>query len=85
METKSNEGGVRRVHRGYTVIGMLVTIIAGLINPDLGMFVLATIVCTAGISLVAWIPIWMLIGMILYYIVWFFHFAFQSLTNRNSN
>lgn len=43
-------------------IGLLVTLAACMFSPDLAMFTLASIVCTAGIGLVIWIPVWFLIG-----------------------
>lgn len=46
-------------------VGFLATLLAGLIFQDLLPFMAATIICTLGIGLVFWIPVWWLVGFLL--------------------
>lgn len=81
MDTTNNEG-VRIGKWGYMGVGLVATAIPGLFNPEYIMFILGTIICTAGISLVLWIPFWMLIGMILCYL---YRFVVESWTTGKIN
>jgi hypothetical protein len=47
-------------------IGLLLTILIGIRDPAIGGPILASIICTAFLSLVLWIPIWVFIGMVIY-------------------
>lgn len=50
-------------------LGVGATLCVVMFRPaEFGTFVLATIVCTAGLSLALWIPAWLLIGMFIYYL-----------------
>jgi hypothetical protein len=41
---------------------MIVTAAVGTIWQDLGVLVIISIICTGGISLIAWLPFWWLVG-----------------------
>ena len=45
-------------------VGLLAVVIIGLLKPMIGGLILLSIVCTAGISLVVWIPLLWLIGSV---------------------
>lgn len=46
--------------------GMLVTIVLGCVFPnEVGVFILASIVCTGGLGLAIWIPVWWAIGAVI--------------------
>lgn len=47
-------------------LGLSATLIGGLLNPSAGEFILTSIVCTAFMSLVIWIPVWIMIGGLIY-------------------
>ncbi|MCE2792927.1 MAG: hypothetical protein ACK493_09815 [Planctomycetota bacterium] len=52
----------------WLVIGLLLTILVGISEPSIGLFIFASIICTAFLSLALWIPFWIFIGMVIYYI-----------------
>lgn len=49
---------------GHIKTGFVTTAFCGICYPPLGFFILASIVCTAGLGLVFWIPFWAIAGMI---------------------
>ena len=50
---------------GCSLIGLCLTLLVAAFFDDGLLFVFLSIVCTAGISLVGWIPLWFTVGFII--------------------
>lgn len=72
----SGRDSPRLVEKAF--IGMAATALFGLAYPDIGAFIVATIVCTAGLGLVFWIPLWIVIGMVASLIWWVVSWCVRS-------
>lgn len=62
---KNPDPNVRSEFYRRAFVGFLATVLIGIIYPLLGAFVVTTLFCTAGLSLVIWIPLWSVLGKLL--------------------
>jgi uncharacterized RDD family membrane protein YckC len=63
-----------------TKSGMIATAIISIFYFPLGLFVAGTIICTAGLGLVVWIPIWATMGLFIDGI----YYLFKRVTTEKS-